>query len=71
MDGEKYIVKCPDCGEVEGYMSSPIGEDEEAGLGDSEAQIDEEVFDTSSRPVAQVRCPQCGRWLSPYLARPA
>lgn len=66
---EKYILNCPRCGRVEGYVPVSSGEPDETP--DSDSVIEEEVVHTPAGPAVRVRCPQCGQWVRPDRARPA
>ena len=70
MTGEKYLLDCPDCGQVEGYVPSDFDEDERAPA-DPDMIIEEDVVRTSAGPATRVRCPRCGRWIRPDRAHPA
>lgn len=72
MEGELYIIACPRCGSVEGFL--PAGaEDRERDdmVAEVEDFIEEREFDTDGGPVSRVRCPRCGTWVDADLARPA
>ncbi len=71
MDLEKYIIDCPSCGKVEGYIQ-PQQEDyeEESGVGDVDEETVEETFESKGHPVEKVRCPRCGTWLAANRAGP-
>lgn len=71
MQGEKYIIACPHCGRVEGYLPSSE-EDIEGSLVDvdPESIIEERNFQTEAGPASKVRCPACGQWVPADLAQP-
>jgi hypothetical protein len=69
MSEERYILECPHCGRVEGYVDMEDDEEGDAALADS-AIVEEEV-QTREGPAMRVRCPRCGRWTRPDRARPA
>lgn len=70
MNGEKYVINCPHCGKVEGYLNNPI-DPEDVQPADAEEEIIAETFETQGHPVTEVRCPKCGRWLDADLVCPA
>ncbi len=71
MNGEKYIIRCPRCGDVEGYVAA-CGEDEDdTGPGDADGDTEAVAFETEGHPITRIRCPRCGSWLNPEMARPA
>ena len=69
MTSQKYVLYCPKCGRVEGFVPESAADDED----DTEAEsiIDEEVVVTPSGSRTRVRCPQCGGWVAPDRVRPA
>lgn len=70
MAEEKYVLNCPHCGQVEGFVS--VDAQDEAELPpDSEMFIEEEVVRTPSGTTTRLRCPRCGRWVKPDRVRPA
>ena len=70
MQDEKYILDCPKCGTVEGYLPCE-SEEEDAELETSDEMLDEEEFETEGVPITRVYCPQCGSWIPPDRVRPA
>mgnify|MGYP001235139588 CR=1 FL=1 len=69
---EKYVVDCPACGRVEGYLAGPtrLGNDPNEP-DDAENVIDSEVFEGVHGPISRVRCPKCGAWVPPDCVWPA
>lgn len=66
MATEKYILSCPSCGPVEGYIFDELPEDrqrEERGILESDALILAETLDTDNGPAVRLRCPRCGSWI--------
>lgn len=70
MLGERFILNCPACGKVEGYMP-PETEEMGGATEDPEAIIVEEVVATSGGITSRVRCPRCGRWTEPSRVSPS
>ena len=70
MADEKYVLNCPHCGRVEGFVAAEADDDAEAPASD-DMLIEEEVVRTRSGTSVRVRCPRCGRWITPDHARPA
>ncbi len=70
MSGEKYIVSCPECGVVEGFMP-----DADEGLYEpavvADMVIEEAVVHTPRGVTTRIRCPRCGAWTGPSGVRPA
>ncbi len=69
MNGEKYVLACPHCGDVEGFVEESSQREED--FGNVEEEIVADAFETEGQPVSKIRCPVCGRWLSPDHAKPA
>ena len=69
-DDERYVLNCPHCGQVEGYVPDAFDVDG-PGAAASDDVIEEEVVATPAGPATRIRCPRCGRWLRPDRARPA
>jgi ribosomal protein S27AE len=70
MSEEKFIISCPNCGPVEGYLSSDQDQEQEEIQESSEDLIEEQVFDLEGLPVTRLRCPRCGRWVPADQAAP-
>jgi predicted RNA-binding Zn-ribbon protein involved in translation (DUF1610 family) len=70
MTEEKYILNCPDCGQVEGFVGD-LNPDEEDDLPQAEMTIEQRTVLTPTGPETRLRCPACGRWLQGDRARPA
>ncbi len=71
MGQEKYVVNCPGCGRVEGFVSSVNGYDDEEDSPEAEMSIEQQDVRTSGGQSTRIRCPRCGRWLQPDRIRPA
>jgi len=69
MQEEKYVLNCPRCGRVEGYIASAT-DDEDAGP-ESDALITEQHVRAVNGPATRMRCPRCGTWINPDRIRPA
>ena len=61
MQGELYIVNCPQCGKVEGYAPTSV-EGRDTGMS-QERLIEEETVETPEGTTVRIRCPKCGGWL--------
>lgn len=70
MADEKYVLNCPHCGPVEGFVATDLQEQADSPP-DSETFIEEEVVRTPVGTSSRVRCPRCGRWIKPDQIRPA
>ena len=71
MVDEKYVLKCPTCGRVEGYIASPVAlDDDDDGLV-ADMVIEQRVVKTPTGTETRFQCPRCGRWLRSDAARPA
>ncbi|KPK82947.1 MAG: hypothetical protein AMJ81_08765 [Phycisphaerae bacterium SM23_33] len=70
MAEEKYVLNCPRCGRVEGYVSADV-ENEADSPPDPDMFIEEQVVRTPGGTATRVRCPRCGRWIKPDRAHPA
>lgn len=68
MTSERFVLHCPNCGQVPGV--SPSDDPDDVDDVSSDDVIDEEVFESEAGPVARLRCPRCGRWVNPDLAEP-
>lgn len=69
---EKYVVDCPTCGRVEGYVAGAARAGDDPGEpDDAENLIDSEVFEGPHGPASRVRCPRCGGWVAGDRAWPA
>ena len=67
----KYVLNCPDCGRVEGFLAAVHAEeDDDAGL-EPEMVIEQHVVKTPTGVTTRFRCPRCGRWVQSDRARPA
>ena len=66
---EKYVLHCPRCGRVEGFVSASDDEPDETP--EAEMLIEKEVVRTPSGPAVRLRCPRCGQWIRPDRAGPA
>ncbi len=65
---EKYVVECPHCGKVEGYLPNDM-DDRDVAPGEGDTEIIEQTFEIP-HATERVQCPQCGRWLSPDRVHP-
>jgi len=70
MIGEKFIIDCPRCGRVEGFIPD-MDEDLNSTPGDADTDIEEQEFTQEGHPMRRIRCPQCGNWLTGDRSRPA
>jgi predicted RNA-binding Zn-ribbon protein involved in translation (DUF1610 family) len=70
MTSQKYVLYCPKCGRVEGFVPESAADDED-DTGEAETTIDDEVVDTPRGASTRVRCPRCGGWVAPDRVRPA
>jgi uncharacterized C2H2 Zn-finger protein len=72
MDGvmeEKYVLHCPRCGRVEGFLAGSNDEPDETP--EAEGLIEKEVVRTPAGLAVRLRCPRCGQWIKPDRATPA
>lgn len=65
-----YKLHCPQCGYVEGYVSSEV-DDLDADQPESDSLIEEEDVQSSAGPSKRCRCPQCGTWVPADRVQPA
>lgn len=70
MTQQKYVLYCPKCGRVEGFVPEAYDSDDDA-IGEPEQEISEEVVQTAGGTRVRVRCPRCGGWVAPDRVRPA
>ena len=70
MNDEKYVLNCPHCGRVEGFLPGLQSADDDAPP-EAEMQIEQNVVRTRHGSATRFRCPRCGRWLQSDAARPA
>ena len=68
MADEKYVLNCPHCGRVEGFVSAEADDDEAPASDDM--LIEEDVVRTRSGTSVRVRCPRCGRPATTSSDRP-
>ena len=70
MVDEKYMLNCPRCGRVEGFVPADFDDDQPAS--DTETEIDRDVVQTrEGKPAMRVRCPRCGQWVASDRVGPA
>ena len=69
MPGEKYLVNCPTCGPVEGYLTSDFEEEDDAL--EADVAIEEATVQAAHGATSRVRCPRCGKWLPADRVSPA
>lgn len=70
MADEKYVLNCPHCGPVEGFVSTDFQEQADSPP-DGEMLIEEDVVRTPAGTTTRVRCPSCGLWIKPDRVGPA
>ena len=59
---ERYLIRCPNCGPIEGTLPENNYE-RDTGPETSDEEIETEEFETQGHPITKVRCPKCGAWL--------
>lgn len=62
MNGEEYILDCPECGPVQGFGPAEYYEEHDLG-GDMDMAIEEDAVRTPVGLATKVRCPECGLWV--------
>ncbi len=70
MSEQKYILNCPKCGRVEGFLPD-ANEGYDQASATAETVIEEEVVHTPEGVTTRLRCPQCGSWVRPDQVGPA
>ncbi len=71
MPHEKYVLNCPKCGRIEGFIDDALGDEEDEAPSESDLEIEEEVVRTPRGTTTRVRCPRCGGWVKSDRAAPA
>jgi predicted RNA-binding Zn-ribbon protein involved in translation (DUF1610 family) len=69
MTDQKYVLYCPKCGRVEGFVPETFDQDDDTT--ESDEVISEEVVRTVGGTSTRVRCPRCGGWVPADRVRPA
>jgi len=69
---EKYVLDCPSCGRIEGYVPSAgrLGDDP-SEPDDADNLIESQVVQTITGPTTRLRCPKCGTWVEGDRGWPA
>ena len=58
---DRFVMDCPRCGKVEGFIATDTDEDTPPDSPDEE--VEEQTFESVHGPVTRVRCPRCSQWL--------